>query len=523
MNYIPSASMKNDFGIQVEMPKAQEKSLSDLSFADALKAAYKSEKRFDEPKKTGETGERPAAKTEKNELKAEETDALAKSDDSAKSDAVERNGGENKIQEKKSEDSEKVAKGEKSDIEETDETETASLAEDSAKNAGNAAAVQQNGAAVKSQRIAKAEKSDARETASVRLSSAKGAKVESDAEFIEENAKSDARKIRQIDLTAGEVADSTPSLAEVAAAYGEDDVQVLEGAQASALNARKTEKSDKKSGILEGISVTDLRNQKNAEDAENPKIQQKSAKISAVVEENATSAKKSAKSQKTEKSSGESKNQNLAQNFQVQQKNQKVATQAELKNAYEQDVQESSQVTMELSARAAQNITSSSQQSASAGGSTFQQMLQNAVQHSAPEFVKAGSIVLKDGNKGTINLIMRPESLGNVKISLSLSDKTISGQITVASKEAYDAFKESIDSIRQAFAESGFDTGAFDLSFSNQQNFAQDGGNAGQGAFGSQDAVAGVERSYGDLVASGSDSGEGEYFSDSEGHVNIVA
>ena len=76
-------------------------------------------------------------------------------------------------------------------------------------------------------------------------------------------------------------------------------------------------------------------------------------------------------------------------------------------------------------------------------------MLQNAVQHSAPEFVKAGSIVLKDGNKGTINLIMRPESLGNVKISLSLSDKTISGQITVASKEAYDAFKESIDSIRQ--------------------------------------------------------------------------
>lgn len=201
---------------------------------------------------------------------------------------------------------------------------------------------------------------------------------------------------------------------------------------------------------------------------------------------------------------------------------QKTASKSELKLAVQENADSNIQMTMELAGRAEQNITSSSSQAAAANGSTFQQMLSNAVQANAPEFVKAGNIILKDNNQGSINLILRPESLGNVKISLSLSDKVISGQITVASREAYEAFRESIDSIKQAFAQNGFDTGSFDLNFSSQQNFAQSDGSQNQENQNFAHALN-ADRSYGELVAS-SDSGEASQSSGlSEYSVNIVA
>ena len=177
------------------------------------------------------------------------------------------------------------------------------------------------------------------------------------------------------------------------------------------------------------------------------------------------------------------------------------------------------QMTMELAAKAEQNITASSSQAAGATGSDFQAMLSNAVQDNAPDFVKAGNIILKDNNQGSINLILRPEGLGNVKISLNLDDKNLSAQITVQTKEAMDAFRESIPSLKQAFAESGFETGSFDLNFSNnqsnQQGFAQ-GENQNQQLF--------AQKTYGDLVTPNTPAAEsGEAYADSSYGINIVA
>lgn len=104
--------------------------------------------------------------------------------------------------------------------------------------------------------------------------------------------------------------------------------------------------------------------------------------------------------------------------------------------------------------------------------SRFASMLSNQLQNNAADMVKTGSIVLRDGNTGTINLILHPEQLGNVKISLELHDKIVSAQITVASEEAFQAFKESISSLKQAFAESGFQTGGFDLAWSGSDSNA---------------------------------------------------
>jgi flagellar hook-length control protein FliK len=143
--------------------------------------------------------------------------------------------------------------------------------------------------------------------------------------------------------------------------------------------------------------------------------------------------------------------------------------------AVKTDGNNSVQMTMNFSDQVQQNILSSSNQSASAASSNFQAMLTNQIQQNAQEFVKAGSIVLKDNNIGTIKLILHPESLGNVKINLQLSDKVISGQITVASQDAYNAFRDSADSLKQAFIQNGFETSGFTVAYS--------GANAGGGSF----------------------------------------
>ncbi len=102
--------------------------------------------------------------------------------------------------------------------------------------------------------------------------------------------------------------------------------------------------------------------------------------------------------------------------------------------------------------------------------SDFASMLSKEISTNAGEFVRAGSIVLQDNNKGSINLILRPEELGNVKIKLELSDNQISAKIVVATQEAYEAFKQNMNDLKNAFAASGFETNGFDLTWAGSQN-----------------------------------------------------
>jgi hypothetical protein len=103
------------------------------------------------------------------------------------------------------------------------------------------------------------------------------------------------------------------------------------------------------------------------------------------------------------------------------------------------------------------------------GGQSFASMLSQELKANAADLVKTGSIVLRDNNVGTIRLTLHPESLGNVKISLELSDdKRISGKIVVSSQEAYEAFNENLDGLSKAFVDGGFQGAGFDLSWSGQ-------------------------------------------------------
>lgn len=110
----------------------------------------------------------------------------------------------------------------------------------------------------------------------------------------------------------------------------------------------------------------------------------------------------------------------------------------------------------------------------------FGQMLSAEIQSNSGELVKTGSIILKDNNQGTINLILHPEQLGNVKIQLEISENIVSGKIIVTSQEAYNAFKENIVSLREAFVANGFENAGFDLSWTGSSTGSDSG-------FGSQD------------------------------------
>jgi hypothetical protein len=90
--------------------------------------------------------------------------------------------------------------------------------------------------------------------------------------------------------------------------------------------------------------------------------------------------------------------------------------------------------------------------------------------------VRHAQVVLREGGEGLIRLSLRPESLGNVKIRLELTENKIAGHIIVETDEALRAFEQEIRSLEQAFRDSGF-AGA-DLQMAVASNGS--GNNAGQ-------------------------------------------
>lgn len=201
---------------------------------------------------------------------------------------------------------------------------------------------------------------------------------------------------------------------------------------------------------------------------------------------------------------------------------QKIADfKSEMKSDYsEQD--NSLNLSLSLSETAKQNILSSNNQTAGASGSTFQQMLSQQIQFNAPDFVRAGNIVLQDNNSGSINMILKPENLGNVKINLHLSDNVITGQITVNSKEAFDAFKQNLETLKQAFQNSGFENANLSLCYADTSS-----GSFAQGERQQSSEQFFSNKVYGDYASSaeisGAASSQAAYSADSDRKISVVA
>ena len=187
------------------------------------------------------------------------------------------------------------------------------------------------------------------------------------------------------------------------------------------------------------------------------------------------------------------------------------------------DNQNNATITMELAEQnASENILSLDNQTAASNGSNFQTMLSNQIQANAPEFVKAGSLILQDNNKGTINLVLHPDDLGNVKIHLSMDGKTVSAHITVNTKEALEVFKDNAQTLREAFAKNGFDTANFDVSYNGNSQGGQN--QSFEGRYDGFEYWA--KNAYGDSLGGENDGyiqDSYEFAQNSEYSINIVA
>jgi flagellar hook-length control protein FliK len=81
------------------------------------------------------------------------------------------------------------------------------------------------------------------------------------------------------------------------------------------------------------------------------------------------------------------------------------------------------------------------------------------------DIVRHASILLRDGGEGLIRLSLKPESLGNVKIRLEMTENKVTGHILVESDEALRAFEREIHVLEQAFRDSGFEGADLDIAF----------------------------------------------------------
>jgi len=127
--------------------------------------------------------------------------------------------------------------------------------------------------------------------------------------------------------------------------------------------------------------------------------------------------------------------------------------------------------------------------------SALENMLARELHNFNGDIVRHASMALRDGGAGTIKIALHPETLGNVKIHLELTDNKITGRIVVDSQEALNAFRKEIAALEQAFKESGFTDASLNLSLSAEEGGA-DKQELDESAFNQRLAASNYEDSY---------------------------
>lgn len=109
--------------------------------------------------------------------------------------------------------------------------------------------------------------------------------------------------------------------------------------------------------------------------------------------------------------------------------------------------------------------TSGEATSAKQGNTVFQNMLfDNLKENGTTDIVKNARFVLKDSGAGEIKLILKPESLGYVRIMLTLEDNNIAGKIIVDNKSVKEVFDSNMENLVRSFKENGFSEASLDVS-----------------------------------------------------------
>jgi len=87
------------------------------------------------------------------------------------------------------------------------------------------------------------------------------------------------------------------------------------------------------------------------------------------------------------------------------------------------------------------------------------------------ELIRASSLVLRDGG-GEIRLVLKPESLGSVRIRMNVVDNAIEGRIVVDSSAVKQVMDANMDALRRALTAEGFQMGSLQVSVGGQNTDA---------------------------------------------------
>lgn len=85
------------------------------------------------------------------------------------------------------------------------------------------------------------------------------------------------------------------------------------------------------------------------------------------------------------------------------------------------------------------------------------------------ELVRQAGILLKSHNQGEIRLVLKPETLGSVRIHLNLDNNNLTGKILVESGSVRDTFDQNIEALQRGLRESGFETARLEVGVGGEQ------------------------------------------------------
>ena len=93
------------------------------------------------------------------------------------------------------------------------------------------------------------------------------------------------------------------------------------------------------------------------------------------------------------------------------------------------------------------------------------------------EIVKNIKIVLDKAGSGEININLKPDNLGRVKIKMHLDNNRLVGRIIVESSAAHEAFKSAMEGLQMRLVESGFNAADLELAWDNNSGNFSDNSN----------------------------------------------
>jgi hypothetical protein len=128
-----------------------------------------------------------------------------------------------------------------------------------------------------------------------------------------------------------------------------------------------------------------------------------------------------------------------------------------------------------------------------AGRTPFAGPLERLREMAGSELMRATGIILRDGG-GEIRLVLKPESLGSIRIRMNLVDNAIEGRIIVENPAVKQVLDGSLDSLARALTAQGFQSASLEVAVGGQ---GSDNGRPEQQptAVRRQESVEGFERS----------------------------